>query len=116
MARTQQKGSQAEQLAEQYLIAQGLTPVARNHRCKVGEIDLIMRHRDALVFVEVRMRRSRAFGGPLASIDARKQRRIILAAMHYLQRTCWSGPCRFDAIGIDGANQIEWITAAFDTN
>ena len=77
-------GAQAEQAAAAYLVKRGLQLVEKNYRCRFGEIDLIMRAGVTLVFVEVRSRSSRAFGGAAASIDARKQRKLIAAAQHYL--------------------------------
>ena len=106
-------GRKGEEQALQYLTRQGLLPVARNYRCKAGEIDLIMRNSDTLVFVEVRLRRNGAFGGALASIDHRKQQRLLRAAQHYLQRNRWSGPCRFDVVALDGTGRPEWIPDAF---
>lgn len=112
-ARTQQSGRIAEQLASQFLQTRGLVLLASNHHCRGGEIDLIMRDRDTLVFVEVRLRRHAAFGGALASVDARKQQRLIIAAQHYLQRHPWNGPCRFDVVGIDAKDHCDWVRDAF---
>ena len=79
-----------------------------------GEIDLIVREPDGtLVFVEVRSRASRAFGGAGASISAAKQRRIVFAARHYLMRLGAPPPCRFDAVLIEGQS-VQWLRAAFD--
>ncbi len=109
----QQSGDAAERRAEALLTGRGLTTVDRNYRCKGGEIDLIMRDGDSLVFVEVRLRRHKDFGGSLSSIDQRKQRRLIIAAQHYLQRQRWQGPCRFDVVGFDGSHEANWIKDAF---
>lgn len=111
---TRRQGAEGERIAEQYLITQGLRPITRNYRCRVGELDLVMRQGNVLVFVEVRLRRHRGFGGAVASVDPRKQRRLVLAAQHYLQHAGWNGPCRFDVIGLDGHAQAEWIKNAFD--
>ena len=94
-------------------------PVSRNYRCRRGEIDLVMRDADTLVFVEVRRRRSRVFGGGLDSVDARKRARIVAAAEHYLMvnRIGDDRPCRFDVVAIDGpprSAKIEWVRGAFD--
>ena len=108
-------GNNAERIAEKYLLAQGLTPIARNFRCRFGEIDLIMQDGDATVFVEVRYRASEQFGGAAASIDLAKQRRIATAAEHYLTKFRQPPPCRFDAIlmrTID-AEGVEWVKNAF---
>lgn len=117
---TRQRGEAAESLALEFLQRQGLTLVARNFRTPGrggGEIDLIVRDRDAtLVFVEVRQRLGDAHGGALASVGPVKQRRIVFAARHYLHRLQVLPPCRFDVLGVDGAGQIEWIRAAFDAS
>lgn len=114
MAWTQRHGTEAELSAQQHLQQHGLRPLERNHRCRGGEIDLVMRDKQTLVFVEVRLRRNSGFGGALASVDRRKQRRLILAAQHYLQRHPWDGPCRFDVVGIDALGSCDWVRDAFD--
>jgi putative endonuclease len=114
MAGKQQDGTEAELSALRFLQDRSLRPVRRNYRCRGGEIDLVMRDADVLVFVEVRLRRNRAFGGALASVDGRKQRRLILAAQHYLQSHSWAGPCRFDVVGIDARGECEWVRNAFE--
>ena len=96
-------------------MAAGLVPVAAKVRYKVGELDLVMRDGQTLVFVEVRARRSMAFGGAAASIDARKQLRLRRAAERYLQVTYGSRtlpPCRFDAVVFEGG-RARWIRDAF---
>lgn len=105
-------GKEAENHAAVFLQNHGLRLVARNYRCRMGEIDLIMEHGGTLVFVEVRMRRSENFGGAAASINGHKQRKLIHAAQHYLQQQAKQPPCRFDALLIDGG-KIEWIKDAF---
>lgn len=105
-------GAQAEQAAAAYLVKRGLQLVEKNYRCRFGEIDLIMRVGVTLVFVEVRSRSSRAFGGAAASIDAHKQRKLIAAAQHYLAQLGKPPPCRFDALLFEGS-EIEWIPNAF---
>lgn len=106
-------GAEAEQLAASYLQRQGLTLVETNYRCRFGEIDLILRDGPTLVFAEVRQRSRSDFGGAAASIDGRKQQRIILAAQHYLATLSRMPPCRFDAVLLDAAAQIEWMKDAF---
>jgi putative endonuclease len=105
------RGADAEALAARFLTARGLVIVSRNYRCRGGEIDLIVRDGKTLVFVEVRLRRSQAFGGAAESITATKRRRLRLAAQHYLVRLVREPPCRFDAILLDGlaAENIEWL-------
>lgn len=106
-------GAAKEQLACRYLERRGLRLIARNYRCRAGEIDLIMRTSEVLVFVEVRYRRSSDFGTPAETIGARKQQRLASAARHYLQRYPTTLPCRFDVIAISGADLIDWIQDAF---
>jgi putative endonuclease len=105
------RGAAAEALAAEFLVAQGLAIVARNYRCRRGEIDLIARDRDTLVFVEVRLRSSAAFGGAAASITTTKRQRIASAAKHYLATLGRDPPCRFDAILFDALDvqRLEWL-------
>lgn len=107
-------GAAAEALAAAYLAQRGLAILERNYRCRGGEIDLVARDGATLVFVEVRYRRSRAFGGAAASVDARKQARILLAARHYLAGR-GDVPCRCDVVALDALApaSIEWIRDAF---
>jgi len=105
------RGREAETQAVAYLEARGLRLLARNFRVRGGEIDLIMRDGKTLVFVEVRSRSRADFGGAGASITATKQRRIVLAARHWLARhgDC---ACRFDCLLFD-AGQPAWLRDAF---
>lgn len=108
------KGSDAENLAAIFLGQNKLRLVARNYRCRFGEIDLIMQDDDTLVFVEVRMRSSDHYGGAAASITPRKQAKLIQTARYYLSQQDNDMLCRFDAILISGNSEIEWIQNAFD--
>ncbi len=115
----QASGTDAELNAARYLGARGLIPLAKNVRCRGGEIDLILLDRDCVVFVEVRRRTNPRFGGAGESITAAKRRRIILAARWWLAgagRRHAARPCRFDALLFDGgdAERINWIRGAFD--
>lgn len=116
MSSTENKGSDAEQRAAIFLQQQKLTLLERNYRCRFGEIDLIMREGDTVIFIEVRMRSSDRFGGAATSITAAKQLKLTRAARHYLAGCEGDFPCRFDAILISGEreNEIEWIRNAFD--
>jgi putative endonuclease len=107
-------GAPAERLAAAFLERQGLKILERNYRCRFGEIDLVALSGAVLVFIEVRARRSEAYGGAAGSITAAKRRRIVAAARHYLARERVSRPCRFDVVLVRGARQeIEWLTDAF---
>lgn len=108
-------GRSAEAHAERFLESQGLKRVTRNWRCRFGEIDLIMRDQTTLVFVEVRMRSSAAFGGAAASVTASKQRKLLAAAKLYLSNLPEMPPCRFDVVALtDSGAAPEWIQSAFD--
>jgi putative endonuclease len=108
------RGVEAEAMAAAFLERQGLTILARNYRCRLGEIDLIARDREATVFVEVRSRASAAFGGAAASITAAKRQRLLKAARHYISRQRSVPQCRFDALLIEGdPPRIEWLRDAF---
>ena len=114
---TKDDGDAAEDRALAHLLGQGLRLVARNYRTPGrggGEIDLIMRDGDGtLVFVEVRQRAGRGFGGAAGSIGWRKQRRVVLAARHYLLRLRQPPPCRFDVVSMENG-ALQWMRAAFD--
>jgi len=112
-------GKLAEECAARFLAKRGLTVLTRNYRCRCGEIDLVCRDGNVLVFVEVRLRRNAGYGGAGASITPAKQGRIVLAAQHYLalhnQAAC---DCRFDCVLLEGSDEIhetpiEWIRDAF---
>jgi putative endonuclease len=108
------RGDSAESLAAAFLERAGLTILERNYRCRFGEIDLVAASGTSLVFVEVRARKSEAFGGAAASITAAKRRRLVAAARHYLATHRPRGTCRFDVVLVRGREPvIEWLTDAF---
>lgn len=104
----QKTGDEGEDQALHYLLTEGLQLVQRNFLCKGGEIDLIMRDHQHLVFVEVRKRASAQFGGALASVTPSKQRRLVHAAQVYLQTLKPQPACRFDLIAIE-SEQLLWL-------
>ena len=108
-------GAQAEECARAYLEARGLLLVARNYRCRQGEVDLVMRDGEFIAFIEVRLRRAGALVSAAESVDPRKQRRIIAAARHYLSGKT-EAPCRFDCVLLDRLDPpaIEWVKSAFE--
>ncbi|NML33359.1 YraN family protein [Paraburkholderia antibiotica] len=120
--RSKSVGAAFEARAQEFLQRQRLRFVARNVSCRGGEIDLVMRDRDgALVFVEVRARAQRYYGGAAASVGWQKQQRIVRAARHYLAtlatkrdpRDSHEEPaCRFDVIAFDGGRLV-WLRDAF---
>ncbi len=112
------RGERAEATAAAWLQARGLSVLERNWRCRFGEIDLVLRDGNTLVFAEVRLRGNPHFGGAAASIDARKRRRLIASAQLYLtaRPSLRNHPCRFDAVLMNDAAGagLEWIRNAFD--
>jgi len=116
-----QKGALAEKYAENYLIQQGLIFIERNYSCKCGEIDLIMKDQSALVFVEVRYRKNNVFGGALASINRKKQLKMVRTAQYYLsyKEKCAKIESRFDVVSIEGSldsiDKLYWVKNAIDS-
>jgi putative endonuclease len=111
-----QRGNDVEAAARAELERAGLQLIAANVSYRGGELDLVMRHAQCLVFVEVRYRRTDAFGGGAASVDLRKRRRLVLAAPGVLaahpQYANW--PCRFDVVEADGEPpRLTWLRDAF---
>lgn len=120
---TRALGEQLETIALHHLEARGLVLICRNFQCKLGEIDLVMRDAQMLVFVEVRYRRSERFGSAAETVDRRKQRKLVRTAQLYLsmQHLAQYTPCRFDILGItvSGPTQqyrFDWIPNAFDNH
>ncbi len=110
----QRQGQIAEDQALTYLIQQGLSLIARNVRFRVGEIDLIMREGQVILFIEVRFRQPSHFGGAALTVTASKQRRIRRAAMLWLtqQSLVDRVPCRFDVMAMSPSH-LDWIKDAF---
>lgn len=110
------RGDRAENLALQFLQEQGLYLVTRNYRCRWGEIDLVMREDDTLVFVEVRYRSTARFGGAAMSVASHKQARLVRSAQHYLCTVAHDiqALCRIDVVALDTRQwAIDWIKNAF---
>ena len=111
-------GAAAEDAARAVLESEGLRTLARNVNYRFGELDLVMRDGEAVVFVEVRYRHDDRYGGGAGSVDFRKRRRIVLAARAWLarQRGLDEASCRFDVVTVQGADdamECDWIRAAF---
>jgi putative endonuclease len=110
-------GQKGEELACGFLVRQGLVLVEKNFRLRLGEVDLIMREGETLVFVEVKYRSSHAFGGALAAVTPRKQRKVKLVAEAYLQRFSEMPIVRFDVVGISpqgSGYRFDWVKGAFE--
>ena len=108
-------GNKAEDQACKYLKSEGLSLITSNFSTKAGEVDLIMKDADTLVFIEVRYRKNTNFGGAAASVTPKKQQRIIKAALAFQQRYSPQSAMRFDVVAIEGdVTDINWIKSAFD--
>jgi len=107
-------GARAEELCAELLRSAGLRVLARNWRCRHGEIDLVAEEGRTLVFAEVRYRRDQRFGGAAESVTAAKRARLVAAARLYLTRRP-DTVCRFDVLLLDSLDgqRIEWIRNAF---
>jgi putative endonuclease len=109
-----QRGQQAEMQAQAYLVKQGLKPIGRNYRSRFGELDLIMQDGPSLVVVEVRYRKSAAFGSALETVTPAKQAKIIATTHQYLRdHHATDSRLRFDVVGISGDGSLQWIKDAF---
>lgn len=111
----QRLGQAGEDQALAYLSKQGLELITRNYRCRLGELDLVMRDADQVVIVEVRRRRRADYGGALASIGTAKQRRLIQATRHLLMTRpqLAESALRFDVVGIAPGEPPDWVRNAF---
>ena len=116
--RKQEIGKKGETVAVHYLKKQGYRIIEQNYRSKAGEIDIIAREKQSLVFVEVKTRSSRSFGSPKWAITPKKQKAISMAALYYLKMTHQNDvDARFDVVSIllQGEDtQIELVRNAFD--
>ncbi len=114
---TPKLGDAGENLARDFLKEKGFKILEENYRTRWGELDLIARDGETLVFVEVKTRSQKRFGSPLEAVTEDKRRRIIRMARTYLLEKGLQDPAaRFDVIGIDlaeGAPRIDWIPNAF---
>lgn len=119
MSPPNRKGLRYEDQARSYLQARGLRLLQQNFSSRGGEIDLIMRDRDTICFIEVKYRKSLAYGGAASAIPISKQRKIVNTALFYIagRKQLAQRPLRFDALLIqhqtDGSDRIDWIQNAF---
>jgi putative endonuclease len=107
-------GNHMEQRACEFLQARGLTLLTQNYRTMYGEIDLIMRDKNDIVFIEVRTRNQQNYGTAIDSITTTKQKKILKSALLFLQEKKWLDKlnCRFDVMGFNH-DHMEWIQDAF---
>lgn len=113
-----QLGREGERLAERFLQQHGLKTIARHFNTPVGELDLVMRDGDTLVFAEVKTRRDRKYADPQDAVGRIKQQRMTRAAQWLVHRKRWDDrPCRFDIVTVilapQGEPEIEHIPDAF---
>ena len=118
-SRRQNLGKTGEELAVRELLARGYAILDRRYRTRHGEIDIIADHHGTIVFVEVKARASREFGGAAAAVTPYKQRRLTSMAVHYISVHRLAGrPCRFDVVAIDDAEgrapEVSLFAGAFD--
>ena len=111
-------GLLGEELALRHLQEHGLRLLIRNYRCKMGELDLVMLDGPTLVLVEVRTRSRTDYGGAAASVDWKKQRRLVLAGEHLLMKRAELRryPARFDVVAITVGKldtKVDWMKSAF---
>ncbi len=111
-------GQRAERMAEQWLADHGLEPVARNFRCRGGELDLVMRCCDTLAIIEVKYRRPGALVTALEALPPAKQRRIAKTTLRFLQQNPQLADLavRFDLLAVTGngpQQEIKWLRDAF---
>lgn len=105
-------GTFYEELACEYLQKQGIIILKKNYRCKTGEIDIIGKDKNCVVFFEVKYRKNDDFGHALLSVDAKKQNKICRCAAIYCMQNAFVQEFRYDVIGISDT-KIEWIKNAF---
>jgi len=110
-------GAEAEALAAAYVTKLGYKIIGQNVSYPFGELDIVAKDKQVLVFIEVKHRRTKAFGAPYEAVTSSKQHKIILAAQAYLQKYAKQMPtCRFDVISLVGdlkKPDIEHISDAF---
>jgi len=113
------KGQITESYAEQYLSKQGLTLIERNFHSRQGEIDLIMLDGDTYVFIEVKYRKNKEFGGAIAAVSASKQKKVKHCVTFYLHQNGlneYNTPCRVDVVALEGdiaQPDVTWLKNAF---
>jgi putative endonuclease len=110
------RGNEGEDLAADFLKQKGFAVLERNYRHKRSEIDLIVSRANWLVFVEVKLRTSTAFGYPEEFVDYHKKKMIFEGALHYMYEKNWQGNVRYDIVAITmvhGLPEIHHIEDAF---
>ena len=112
-------GEKGEGLAVRFLKKQGYKIIEQNYRTRIGEIDVIAKDRDTLVFIEVKTRESIEYGMPFEAVNRAKRRKIANVALLFLKTLKEIPPCRFDVVSIhmkDNRHELELIKDAFETD
>jgi putative endonuclease len=114
-------GKKGEELAARYLSRRGYRILEKNYRSRAGELDIVAMDGKTLVFVEVKSRRSNAFGSPGDAVNARKRRQMERVALAYMTENKKDGlHCRFDVVGITaaatGEPEVELVKDAFEVS
>ena len=111
-------GKKGEELALRFLKGKGYHIIEKNYVCKMGEMDIIAREKDTLVFIEVKTRTSNFFGPPQLAVNATKQRQLSKVALNYLkEKNLGDAKARFDVVAIllkEKLKEIELIKDAFN--
>lgn len=103
------KGGFGEEMALDMLLGKGMTLLERNFRCRFGEVDIILRDNETLVFVEVKLRKDVSHGLAAQAVNYAKQKKIIRVAQYYLQRSGLKNPfVRFDVVGVEKSMAGDW--------
>lgn len=110
---TRNTGTFYEDAACEYLRRQGITILERNFRCRQGEIDIIGRQKDCIIFFEVKYRRTENYGEAIRAVPFPKQKKICMCADYYCMQHPWISTIRYDVIGITDT-KIEWVKNAFE--
>jgi putative endonuclease len=117
-SKDQQFGKESESTAVKHLKKQGYKIIEQNYRTKLGEIDIIAKEKNTIVFVEVKSRKSDSYGNPKYALTPKKMRKISMVALYFLKITNQSGAkARFDVVSITSREknpEIEIIKNAFD--
>lgn len=112
-------GKEGEELAKKFLNKKGYKIIEQNYKTPIGEIDIIARDRETLVFIEVKTRESLEFGMPFEAVNYTKRNKISKVALSYLKRFKETPACRFDVLSICYKNnkpEFELIRDAFESS
>ncbi len=111
-------GRLGEGLARKKIKSFGYHFMASNYRCPLGEVDLIAKDGDTIVFIEIKTRKGRSLGYAKEAVHEKKKRQLSKVALAYLKSTgLWGSKARFDVVAIqlrEGRPEIEWVKNAFD--